>query len=146
MFFQISDSDLQALLEDRISVSNNMAAAQIKMEMYDAALNSLQTVLKCQPRNIKAHFRQAKVYIGKNNLNMAMKCLQKASELAPDDPEIQKEINNVSKNLAKQKAVERDLARRMFNDPNSKRPFGDRNDKKNLKHKDYYKVRLIFFY
>lgn len=58
---EVSDSDLQDLLEDRINVSNNMAAAQIKLELYDAALNSLQTVLRCQPNNVKALFRKAKV-------------------------------------------------------------------------------------
>jgi FK506-binding protein 8 len=58
---EVTDSTLQNLLEDRISVCNNMAAAQIKLELYDAALNSLQTVLRCQPNNVKALFRKAKV-------------------------------------------------------------------------------------
>lgn len=57
----VSDADLQAILEDRISVYNNMAAAQLKVENYDGALTSLQTVLRCQPNNLKAHFRKAKV-------------------------------------------------------------------------------------
>lgn len=56
-----TDSALQALLEDRLNVYNNMAAAQIKLNLYDAALNSLQTVLRCQPDNIKALYRKAKV-------------------------------------------------------------------------------------
>lgn len=91
-----------------------MAAAQIKIEMYDPALNSLQTVIRCQPNNLKAHFRRAKAYIGKNDMNMAIKCLQKCKELAPDDAEVQKEINNVTKIIEKQKVNERELARRMF--------------------------------
>ncbi|CAH1116493.1 unnamed protein product [Phaedon cochleariae] len=114
---EVTDADLQSLLEDRVSVCNNMAAAQIKMEMYDAALNSLQVVLRCQPNNVKAHFRKAKVYIGKNDLPLAMKFLQKAKELSPNDIEIQKEINGISKLLDKQKVTERELARRMFNGP-----------------------------
>lgn len=40
-----------------------MAAAQLKLELYDAALQSLQTVLRCQPQNVKALFRKAKVFI-----------------------------------------------------------------------------------
>lgn len=111
----MSDSELQSILEDRISVYNNLAAAQIKLQMFDAALNSLQTVFRCQPNNIKAHFRKAKAYIGKNEITLAMKCLQKAKELAPEDPEIQKEIVNVAKKMETQKASERELARRMFN-------------------------------
>lgn len=58
---EITDAALQELLEDRVSVCNNMAAAQIKQGLHDAALNSLQTVLRCQPNNIKALYRKAKV-------------------------------------------------------------------------------------
>lgn len=112
---EVSDSDLQSILEDRISVYNNMAAAQIKIEQFGAALTSLQIVLRCQPNNVKAHFRKAKAYIGQNDLPTAMKCLQKAKELSPNDPEIQKEINSLSKMLLKQKITEKELAKRMFN-------------------------------
>lgn len=38
-----------------------MAAAQLKLGLHDAALNSLQIVLRCQPDNLKALFRKAKV-------------------------------------------------------------------------------------
>lgn len=137
----MSDSELQSILEDRISVYNNMAAAQIKLEMFDAALNSLQTVFRCQPNNIKAHFRKAKAYIGKNDINIAMKCLQKAKELAPDDPEIQKEIANVAKIMETQKASERELARRMFNGSSSKHK--NDNKKKLLKTDNKSKVRYV---
>ncbi|KAG5899548.1 hypothetical protein JTB14_008234 [Gonioctena quinquepunctata] len=114
---EVTDADLQNLLEDRVSVCNNMAAAQLKMEMYEAALNSLQTVLRCQPNNVKAHFRKAKVYLGKNDLSAAMKWLQKARDLSPNDVEIQREITTVAKLLEKQKVTEREVARRMFNGP-----------------------------
>ncbi|XP_072388478.1 peptidyl-prolyl cis-trans isomerase FKBP8 [Diabrotica undecimpunctata] len=112
---EISDSDLQSILEDRVSVCNNMAAAQIKMEMYSAALNSLQVVLRCQPNNVKAHYRKAMAYKGQNDLTTAMKCLQKAKEYAPNDPDIQKEINAMTKLIQKQKNSEKELAKRMFN-------------------------------
>lgn len=55
--------------------------------------------------------------MGKNDLPTAMKCLLKAKELAPNDIEIQKEIIQVAKILEKQKVSERELARRMFNQP-----------------------------
>lgn len=62
-----TDSELQQLLEDRLKVLNNMASAQIKMELYDQALTSLQAVLRCQPDNVKALFRKAKVRSSNNN-------------------------------------------------------------------------------
>ena len=54
----VSDADLQALLEDRTVVYNNLAAAQIKIEAYDAALESVENVLRSQPLNMKALFRK----------------------------------------------------------------------------------------
>ncbi|KAL3285718.1 hypothetical protein HHI36_000247 [Cryptolaemus montrouzieri] len=110
----ITDSALQDLLEDRISVYNNLAAAQIKLESYDAALTSLKTVLQCQPNNIKALYRQAKVYKAKTDIAAAMKSLQKAKEIAPNDPDIQNELTKLKQIVEKQKKTERELAKRMF--------------------------------
>lgn len=56
----VSDAELQILLEDRIKVHNNLAAALIKTEAYDAALENVEHVLRCQPQNVKALFRKGK--------------------------------------------------------------------------------------
>uniref|UniRef100_A0A1Y1KRE4 peptidylprolyl isomerase n=1 Tax=Photinus pyralis TaxID=7054 RepID=A0A1Y1KRE4_PHOPY len=111
----VSDSALQQLLEDRIHVSNNMAAAQLKLELYDAALQSLQTVLRCQPDNVKALFRKARVHKAKNDVQTALSCLKKAEKLSPQDADILKEIASLEKIKEKQKQSEKELARRMFN-------------------------------
>lgn len=58
---EVTDAALQDLLEDRVNVFNNMAAAQLKLGLHDVALNSLQMVLRCQPNNVKALYRKAKV-------------------------------------------------------------------------------------
>lgn len=60
---ELTDAALQDLMEDRINVSNNMAAAQMKQGAYDAALQSLHIVLRCQPNNVKALYRKSKVSI-----------------------------------------------------------------------------------
>ncbi|KAK4885548.1 hypothetical protein RN001_001819 [Aquatica leii] len=112
---EVSDAALQQLLEDRINVSNNMAAAQLKLELYDAALQSLQTVLRCQPDNVKALFRKARVYKAKNDIQAALSCLKKAEKLLPNDADIVKEILGLEKIKEKQKKSEKELARRMFN-------------------------------
>ncbi|XP_018319727.1 peptidyl-prolyl cis-trans isomerase FKBP8 isoform X2 [Agrilus planipennis] len=113
---QVTDAELQKLLEDRINVCNNMAAAQIKLELFDAALQSLQTVLRCQPENVKALYRKAKVLRAKNDLNGAMQILQKANKIEPKNVDIQKEILSIQGLLQKQKNSEKELARRMFKD------------------------------
>lgn len=55
-----NNTELQGMLEDSIKVHNNMAAAQLKSEAYDAALNSVENVLRYQPKNVKALFRKGK--------------------------------------------------------------------------------------
>lgn len=50
-------------------------------------------------------------------MQAAFKCLQKANEISPNVPEIQKEINVITSLMQKQKVSERELARRMFNGP-----------------------------
>lgn len=57
----ITDTELQSLLEDRMKVFNNLTAAQIKTQAYDAALKSVENVLACQPLNIKALFRKGNI-------------------------------------------------------------------------------------
>ncbi|XP_030745622.1 peptidyl-prolyl cis-trans isomerase FKBP8-like [Sitophilus oryzae] len=131
--YKPTDSQLQALLEDRLKVLNNMASAQIKMELYDQALVSLQTVLRCQPENVKALYRKAKIHIGKNDLHQALQLLEKAKSIEPNDCSILKEINNVNSRLQKQKSSEREYARRMFGGPlpaPSKKEFEKKEDKK----------------
>ena len=49
---------MQAILEDALKVHNNLAAAQLKIQAYDAALQSVDNVLRCQPQNVKALFRK----------------------------------------------------------------------------------------
>lgn len=56
-----TDAELQALLEDRMKVYNNLAAAQMKTQAYDAALKSVESVLSCQPQNVKALFRKGSI-------------------------------------------------------------------------------------
>lgn len=58
---QFASDELRSLLDDRIKAYNNMAAAQMKQGAYDAALTSVETVLNCQPNNVKALFRKGKV-------------------------------------------------------------------------------------
>lgn len=60
-FSQISNDQLQELLEIRVKVYNNLAAAQMKIAAYDTALVSVENVLRCQPENVKALFRKGKV-------------------------------------------------------------------------------------
>lgn len=61
VLFQSSEDAITQLLEDRFKVYNNLALCQIKIEAYDAALQSLNNVLMAQPKNVKALFRKGQV-------------------------------------------------------------------------------------
>lgn len=84
-----TNAQLQELLEDRVKVYNNLAMAQMKISAYDAALKSVDTVLRCQPNNVKALFRKGKILDGKNETNAAIPILQKAAILDPESKAIQ---------------------------------------------------------
>lgn len=60
---QATNGQLQEMLEIRVKVYNNLAAAQMKISAYDVALLSVETVLRCQPENVKALFRKGKVSV-----------------------------------------------------------------------------------
>jgi FK506-binding protein 8 len=60
---QDTEEELRDLLEDRLKVYNNLAAAQMKIKAYDTALQSVENVLRCQPNNVKAVFRKGKVLV-----------------------------------------------------------------------------------
>lgn len=63
--------------------------AQMKISAFDTALKSVDNVLQCQPNNVKALFRKAKILEAKNEVSAAILLLQKAATLAPDDKVIQ---------------------------------------------------------
>lgn len=63
ILFQFTNDQLQELLETRVKVYNNLAAAQMKISAFDVALLSVDNVLRCQPKNVKALFRKGKVRV-----------------------------------------------------------------------------------
>lgn len=51
----------EELLQLKVKCLNNLAASQLKLDHYGAALRSCSLVLEHQPDNIKALFRKGKV-------------------------------------------------------------------------------------
>lgn len=54
----------EQLLQLKVKCLNNLAASQLKLDHYRAALRSCSLVLEHQPDNIKALFRKGKVSCG----------------------------------------------------------------------------------
>ncbi|XP_065569618.1 peptidyl-prolyl cis-trans isomerase FKBP8-like isoform X2 [Artemia franciscana] len=83
---------LQEILEDRLKVYNNMAAAQIKSEALDAAIKSLDVVLKCQPNNVKALYRKGKVLAEQGSTSDAIILFKKALSTEPEEKSIKSDL------------------------------------------------------
>lgn len=109
-----SDALLQALLEDRIKIYNNLAAAQMKTQAYDAALKNVDNVLSCQPQNVKALFRKGKILHYKGEHSQAYAILLQAAKLSPDSKAIQAELATLKEKNAKDAQHEKNLYRKML--------------------------------
>ena len=83
---------LQDILEDRLKVYNNLAAAQLKIGSLEAALMSVENVLRCQPNNVKALFRKAKVLSEKGENQAASEVLERITILDPDNKMVHTEL------------------------------------------------------
>ena len=109
-----TDAELQALLEDRMKLYNNLAAAQMKTQAYDAALRSVESVLSCQPHNVKALFRKGKILHNKGEHAAAYQVLLQAAKLEPETKAIQMELAILKEKNAKDAQHEKNLYRKML--------------------------------
>lgn len=113
--------DVHVLLEERLKVHNNMAAAQLKLLAYDAALRSIQLVLNCQPNNVKALFRKSKIYSAQKKWAEAEVELKTAIDAEPNNTDVRRELIRVSSVRKREVDAERDLYRRMWGNTPDKR-------------------------
>lgn len=109
-----TNAQLQDLLEDRIKVYNNMAQAQMKIQAFEAALKSVDTVLQCQPNNVKALFRKGKILEAKADVSGAIPLLRKAATLDPENKSIQNELSRLILKSKREARNEKDLYQKML--------------------------------
>lgn len=83
---------LNELFAERLKVYNNLAAAQMKIKAFDSALSSVESVLRCQPRNVKALFRKGKILAAQGENSEAVKVLTLARSLEPENITIKHEL------------------------------------------------------
>ncbi|KAK2142204.1 hypothetical protein LSH36_985g01026 [Paralvinella palmiformis] len=106
--------ELQLLLDTRMTCNNNLAAAQIKVEAWDAAIQSCDEVLKKQSENVKALFRKGKCLSYKGELEIAISYLQRASKLEPSSKVIQQELVRLQAKNRSQDKSQAAMYKRMF--------------------------------
>eukprot|EP00794_Sanderia_malayensis_P004661 gene4661-5269_t len=99
--------------EMHLKCQNNMSAAQLKINAYQAALLSCESVLRWDPDNVKAAFRKGKCLEGIGRSEDALKWMKKASMLDPNSKIIQAEMIRLGNYVKKIRQKETDMYKRM---------------------------------
>jgi len=106
--------EVRELLEERLKALNNMAAAQLKLTLYSAALASLRQVLDCQPRNVKALYRRARALKGQGKATEALESLKTALEIEPNNRAVQTLLAEMNMQMKQDAQSEKTMYRRML--------------------------------
>ncbi|XP_029470286.1 peptidyl-prolyl cis-trans isomerase FKBP8 [Rhinatrema bivittatum] len=107
------------LLDAKVKCLNNLAASQLKLDHFEAALKSCNLVLEHQPDNIKALFRKGKVLTQQGEYAEAIPILKKALKLEPASKTIHAELSKLVKKHADQKTIETAMYKKMLGTPSS---------------------------
>ncbi|XP_024114896.1 peptidyl-prolyl cis-trans isomerase FKBP8 isoform X2 [Oryzias melastigma] len=107
------------LLDVKVKCLNNMAASQLKLDHYEAALKSCVSALQHQPDNIKALFRMGKVLSLKGEYTEAIQTLRRALKLDPSNKTIHAELSKLVKKHSEQKGAEQAMYKKMLGNPSS---------------------------
>lgn len=111
---------IRELIDLRATAFNNLAAAQMKADIFDQALKSVNSALDLSPGNVKALFRKGKILAAKNEFAEAIECLKLAAEKEPDSRLIAQEISSLAAKRKQEIANERKLYQKMLRvDPSS---------------------------
>ncbi|KAM4628840.1 peptidyl-prolyl cis-trans isomerase FKBP8 isoform 1-T2 [Polymixia lowei] len=115
----ISPEEENELMDVKVKCLNNMAASQLKLDHYDAALKSCVSALAYQPDNIKALFRMGKVLALQGEYAEAIRILRKALKLEPSNKTIHAELSKLVKKHSEQKGAEQAMYKKMLGNPAS---------------------------
>lgn len=115
----ITDEEENQLVDVKIKCLNNMAAAQLKLDHYDAALKSCVSALAHQPENIKALFRMGKVLALQGEYTDAIQTLRKALKLEPSNKTIHAELSKLVKKQSERRGAEQAMYKKMLGNPSS---------------------------
>lgn len=113
----ISQQEEDELLDMKVKCLNNMAAAQLKLDHYDAALRSCVSVLAHEPDNVKALFRKGKVLALQGEIAEAIRTLKMALKLEPSNKTIHAELSKLVKKHSEQKGAEQAMYKKMLGNP-----------------------------
>ena len=112
-----NDEERKRVVDQFIQVQNNVAQVNLTLKRYDLCLNAVENVLRVDPTNIKALFRQGKSLFELGQYDRCQTPLKTILQLDPnhsDRDQINKMIAFAEQKLANYKQNEKDIYRRMF--------------------------------
>uniref|UniRef100_A0A1I7ZKX6 peptidylprolyl isomerase n=1 Tax=Steinernema glaseri TaxID=37863 RepID=A0A1I7ZKX6_9BILA len=95
-------------------VRSNIAMCYAKMGEYRTVKEEAEAALDLDPSNVKAMLKRAQALEKLNEFEDAVEQLKEACDLEPDSSHITRELNRVKGLLREQRAVERELYKRMM--------------------------------
>ncbi|KAL7426935.1 hypothetical protein ACHAXM_000650, partial [Skeletonema potamos] len=113
-FFDLAPEQQKEVNDVKLSLYLNLAFAYIKLEKLDNALLQCNEALSIDTKSVKALYRRATVLYQKRKFDEASKDLDEAEKLAPEDKAVKKLRLLVERQLSKQKAKEKAMAKKMF--------------------------------
>ncbi|XP_034940663.1 peptidyl-prolyl cis-trans isomerase FKBP8 [Chelonus insularis] len=138
------DSILEDFLQNRTKIYNNLAAAQLKTEAYEAALESVENVLRVEPENVKALYRKGCILQKKGEYTEAMNNFNEAARIDPESTAISHQIKLLKVKNAQSTASQRDLYRKMFGTTaNSKTSTNNKNKNSTSFLEKYLKLPFV---
>ena len=131
-----NDADEKILLEQYIQVENNLAQVNLHLNRYESCLSAVGNVLRHDPTNVKALFRQGKALFEMGEYDQAIQPLKFLLELQRENPSVKCDRSQVNEliqtcqsKLANYEKKEKEIYRRMFqpagnntNNKHSQRP------------------------
>lgn len=122
---ETSEEVINDIIQHKLKVYNNLAAAQLMLEAYDTALTSVNEVIKYDPNNVKALFRKSKILTAKGCVTEAVETLRKAFLLEPENSAVKMELSRCVKLQQIEKQHEKNLYKKMLGQ-NSKETSTDK--------------------
>lgn len=112
---EVVEEEQQKRLEPTaLSCFLNTAACNLKMQLWQDALESCSEALELNQKNTKALFRRAQAWQGLKEYSQAMADLKKAQEVTPEDKAISNEMKRVQLKLQEEKEKEKKIYAKMF--------------------------------
>lgn len=111
---QEDSQNVSAIIENRMKVKNNLTAALMKTEAYDAALENVEDVLNHQPQNLKALYRKGQILKQKGEYAKAHAVFLEVQKLEPSMISLQSELVYLEDKIAKEQESEKMLYAKML--------------------------------